>query len=84
MNEALGLSSNYHPPALSGVVTLRGIPVGSIAIPKDSSEEFIQEFELQYRSLGLGARMIPSSKLTSDLPSLPKPNKNQNPHDPDS
>lgn len=84
MKEALGLSSNYHPPALSGVVTLRGIPVGSLAIPRENSEEFIWEFDQQYRSLGLSARMIPSSKLTSDLPSLPKADKTPNPHDPDS
>lgn len=78
------MSSNYHPPALSGVVTFRGVPVGSLAIPLENIEEFIQEFDQQYRSLGLSARVLPESKLACELPSFPNPQTKPNPHDPDS
>ncbi|MFN9463300.1 MAG: hypothetical protein ACK6B2_08865 [Planctomycetota bacterium] len=78
------MSSNFHPPALSGVVTFQGIPVGGLAIPEENTQEFIVEFQRQYQSLGLAAHLLPGCKLLNRLPILPNPQKPQDPHDPDS
>ncbi|MFZ4082735.1 MAG: hypothetical protein ACOYKN_16020 [Pirellula sp.] len=78
------MSSNHHPPPLSGVVTQRGIPVGGLAIPSLNSSEFIQAFNQQYESLGLHARVLPGLKSNASLPIPPDPQTDGIPYDPNS
>lgn len=78
------MSSNRHPAPLTGVVTQQGIPVGGLAIPPEMAAEFIQAFEREYQTLGMGARWIPGGKLSAKLPNSPDPQTDVIPNDPDS
>jgi len=77
------LSSNHHPIPLSGVVTHRGIPVGGLAIPLDTAEEFIEAFRLKYQSLGLDASLLGGNRVSHKLPISPDRQTEGIQHDPD-